>query len=235
MHAYLTAAYDAASIMNYCDASGNLTTSLSAGDIAGAQRSDAYGAPFIVPSPQTVTVTAGDTNGTELVVVTGNQWAGPQGINGQVYPIGISFAALPVGMEAIPLYTSGTAIHMKLVAAAGAPRGSSVATILGRGSDALGNVETHSALVGITVASSTACQPTVTCATYQVDPGLYGAECGNPPDGCGGFLSCGTCSGTDTCSHYTCVSAGPPLCKPSDCVCAPGPWKGIASIISSRT
>jgi hypothetical protein len=44
---YLTATYDSASIMNYCDPSGNRTTTLSAGDMIGARV--AY--PFASPLP----------------------------------------------------------------------------------------------------------------------------------------------------------------------------------------
>jgi hypothetical protein len=47
------------------------------------------------------------------------------------------------------------------------------------------------------------CTPT-TCAAQN-------ANCGQVPDGCGGFLSCGTCSGTDSCGAggvpYVCANA----------------------------
>lgn len=44
------------------------------------------------------------------------------------------------------------------------------------------------------ITSQRAC---ATCASL-------GATCGNPSDGCGNILSCGTCAATQTCSSYVC-------------------------------
>lgn len=57
-----------------------------------------------------------------------------------------------------------------------------------------------------------ACCPT-TCAAL-------GADCGSIPDGCGGVLACGVCSGPDVCSGGSCVCP-PATCGAEDCASVP--------------
>jgi len=45
---------------------------------------------------------------------------------------------------------------------------------------------------------SDGCGGTVSCGTCTT-PNTQGAQCGSVPDGCGGTLYCGTCTGSDTC------------------------------------
>jgi hypothetical protein len=64
-----------------------------------------------------------------------------------------------------------------------------------------GNIE-RTATVSVTV---TSCAPST---AYCV-----GDQCGFEDDGCGGVISCGTCSGaTPSCFVYQCVANGPPPC-----------------------
>lgn len=58
---------------------------------------------------------------------------------------------------------------------------------------------------------STGCVPRTTC------PPIVGGQCGNPPDGCGGTLDCGTCATGYICnSQYMCESTCQP--NPSSCM-----------------
>jgi stigma-specific protein Stig1 len=68
---------------------------------------------------------------------------------------------------------------------------------------------------GLDAGPSDACVPT-TCAAS-------GATCGSLPDGCGGSLSCGTCSAGETCSNNVCTSsADASLSCSSNADCAAG-------------
>jgi hypothetical protein len=67
------------------------------------------------------------------------------------------------------------------------------------------------------VTPNVCCQPT-TCAAL-------GANCGSPPNGCGGTLSCGACSGNQGCSSsYQCGFAAVASCDG-----CPGGFNEVAS------
>jgi inhibitor of cysteine peptidase len=70
------------------------------------------------------------------------------------------------------------------------------------GANAIGSRDNYYA----TYAGSGSCTPT-TCAAE-------GKDCGSIADGCGGTLSCGTCSTGETCSDNVCTT---PACTPTTC------------------
>jgi astacin (peptidase family M12A) len=207
---YLTPTYDQLSIMNYCNfPGGQFPTTLSGGDAYGASSYSAYGPPFLAGTPAVLILRQGDSNGADLLIPTGNTWA-------SVYaPIQIGLSGLPAGVTAYPTNAYGTSYH--LTASAQAALTTTFIDITGTGG--VGD-QTHSISFPVSVFPKPPCTP-FTCATYPLDPTLRGAQCGSPPDGCGGELSCGTCPSSDTCNNYQCA-APPPTCNPAECVCAPG-------------
>lgn len=71
---YLTATYDSASIMNYCDPLGNQTTTLSAGDISGVEV--AYGLPSSpAPAIASISPTSGPNTGGTTIAINGARFA----------------------------------------------------------------------------------------------------------------------------------------------------------------
>jgi hypothetical protein len=76
-----------------------------------------------------------------------------------------------------------------------------------------------------------ACAPSFTitmpnCACTPFTCAGVGANCGTMSDGCGGTLSCGTCSSSAPyCVSNTCYTTPPRTCRYGDCggYCCPGP------------
>jgi uncharacterized membrane protein YgcG len=208
---YLTATYDTNSIMNYCDPAGNQTTALSAGDISGVSRSDAYGVPYLSASPNAVTVVQGDLNGIDYTFVTQNLWAGPQGPSGEVTPVNVTITGLPSGVGAAPINTYGTEVN--IVASASSVPGTYVITAIGTGADPQGNLLTHTALLQITVVPCV--QSPNTCGQSG------GPACGTISLGCNVTVNCGTCQ-----TGYSCNGE-------NQCVAGVGASCGTNSVLSN--
>ena len=69
----LTPTYDVASIMNYCDPQGNLTTNLSAGDISGARMAYPFLSPTL-PMVMSISPSSGPNVGGTVITIKGFQF-----------------------------------------------------------------------------------------------------------------------------------------------------------------
>jgi hypothetical protein len=173
--------------MNYCDPNGNHTTALSAGDIAGVSRMDAYGTPYILPNPRAIALTRGDNTGKDVDIELRGDWTSEG-------PISVSAVNVPPGVIATPLNTYGT--RYNFWALDNGFVGSANVTLSGH----IGSIY-HTTQLQITV------DPCPVAANTCGSVG--GPQCGTISLGCGVTANCGACPAGNTCESNKCI---PDMC-----------------------
>lgn len=229
---YLTATYDSASIMNYCDPNGNQTTFLSLGDVQGVKQ--AYGDSGL-PVVTSVSPSSGPYSGGTTITITGSNFntAGGTSVYFNTYPAeavscptsSTCYATTPRSVPGVvnvqvAVAGVGSSLDTCVPVGPGAPSGCSLPVTQDQ-------FTFTSACVPFTEAE--ACGVTISGQTYE-------QNCGSMSDGCGGTVSCGTCSA----GYYCSTSAGfnaceiEPLCPtpcPSGTICeAPNGYPGTCVV-----
>jgi hypothetical protein len=225
---YLTATYDSASIMNYCDPNGNQTTQLSLGDILGVKL--AYGDSGL-PVVTSVSPTSGPYSGDTVVTVNGINFdtAGRTSVYfgtyaAQAVTCPTTTTCYATTVRSVP----GTVDAQVQVAGVG----SSLATCLPAGPGSPMGCSLPVAQDKFTFTS--VCVPVTEAVACTVDISgvAYTQSCGSMSDGCGGTVSCGTCPASEYCNTSDGFNAceALPLCPtpcPSGTICeAPNGYPG---------
>jgi hypothetical protein len=229
---YLTATYDSASIMNYCDPAGNLTTQLSLGDVLGVKQ--AYGDSGM-PVVTSISPDNGPYSGGNVVTITGlnfNTTGGTSVYFGSYAGLNVSCPTTTTCYATSPNSAPST-VHVQVVVAG---KGTGVPTCLPGGPGPTGcslpvtpqDQFTFTSQC-IPLSEAEACSVTISGTSY-----LQG--CGTVSNGCGGTLSCGTCGAGQYCSPTDGFNAceALPLCPetcPTGYICeAPNGYPGTCVI-----